>query len=362
MTYADPMPFQRFNINLDWLKEFGMDVPVTIEEYEAYFDAILANKPGVIPVYFNEDASAHANLIMGAFDMLKGFYLDPDGKTVRRHSNMPQYKEYLELLNKWYEKGYMSKDFASMTDTEAETMFDNEQLGCIAGSVDATYTRTLNHKNFEVTNAMYMRKTEDQILGNNSATWPIPNDPTYITVITTSCKDVEAAIAYLNYGYTYEGSIPFTFGIENVHWTWGEDGIPKFTEEITKNPQGMTISNVSYALKIHFGTRYVYPDSIGHPGTASNTVALKLRTMYAGDEHEKSFLQLPPISLTTDESADRAAIMAQVETYESEMMLRFITGVEPLENFDAYVAELDKLGLNEAIEITQIALDRYMGK
>ncbi len=362
LTYADPMPYIRFNFNEDWLKEFNMDVPVTVEEHEAYFQAVLDNKPGVVPVFFNEESADPFNLILGAYDMLMGFYLDPDGQTVRHYASMPQYKEVLTLLHSWYEKGYISKDFASLTQTEAETMFDNEQIGCIAASVDATYTRTLNHQNFTVTNAPYMRKTEDQVLGSNLSTWPIASDASYITVITTSCENVEAAVAYLNYGYTYEGSIPFSFGIENVHWTWGEDGIPKFTDEILKNPQGMTISNVSYALKIHFGTRYTYPDSIAHPGTASNTTALRIRTMHAGNGHEESFLRLPPISLTTDESADRSKLMAQVNTYLQEMKLRFITGVEPLENFDAYIEEINRLGMTEALEITQGALDRYLGK
>ena len=77
----------------------------------------------------------------------------------------------------------------------------------------------------------------------------------------------------------------------------------------------MTISNVSYALKIHFGSRYCYPDTIGHPGTASNEEALRIRTMWKDDTNEQSYLRLPPISLTTEESEERADIMIQVDTY-----------------------------------------------
>ena len=143
---------------------------------------------------------------------------------------------------------------------------------------------------------------------------------------------------------------------------WGDDGLPKFTDVILNNADGMTISNVSYALKIHFGSRYCYPDTIGHPGTASNEEALRIRTMWKDDTNEQSYLRLPPISLTTEESEERADIMIQVDTYAQEMMLKFITGAESLDYYDTYLQELDARGMQRAIEITQNALDRYLAQ
>ena len=359
LTYADPMPYVRFNVNQDWLEEFGMEEPKLLSEYEAYFQAVLDNKPGVTPLFIQTTSVDQMNLVLGAYDMLKDFYVDPDGKTVRYYANAPQYKEYLELMHSWYEKGYLSKDFASMTLEEAQTLFDNQKLACIADSVDATYTRIKTLGTFDVTNCPYPRQTEDQVLGNNLATWP---SLSYVTVITSACKNVEAAVQYLNYGYTFEGSLLFTFGVEGVHWNWGEDGIPKFTAEILNNPLGMTISHVSYALKIHFGSRYCYPDTIGHPSTASNTEALRIRTMWKDDTNEQSYLRLPPLSLTTDEASESAEAVAQVKTYADEMLLRFITGAEPIENFDKYVEEINDYGLTDALAIYQAAFDRYMAK
>ena len=109
MTYSDPMPYIRVNVNKTWLNEFGMDEPKTIAEYEAYFQAILDNKPGVTPLYIKRDNVEHWNLFMGAFNMLKNIYVDPDGKTIHHWSNAPQYKEFLTLMNSWYEKGYPAR-------------------------------------------------------------------------------------------------------------------------------------------------------------------------------------------------------------------------------------------------------------
>lgn len=360
ITYADPMPYIRFNANKQWLEEFGMSEPKTIAEYEAYFQAVLDNKPGVTPLYVQPTSMEQMGLVMGAFDMLKDWYM-VDDSTVGYWANAAQYKEFLTLMNEWYDKGYLSKDFASLTLEEAQALFDVGQIACMGDSVDLVFSRTTSDT-FTATNFPYMRKEADSVVGNSTASWPVDNDNAWVTVITSSCKNVEAAVQYLNYGYTYEGSLYFTFGIEGEHWNWGVDGVPKFTDEILNNPKGMTISNVSYALKIHFGSRYCYPDSIGHPGTASNEDALRIRTMWKDDKNEQNYLRLVPISLTTEEANERAELMIQVDTYANEMMLKFITGAESLDYYDAYLQELGARGLDRAMEITQGALNRYLGK
>ena len=84
--------------------------------------------------------------------------------------------------------------------------------------------------------------------------------------------------------------------------------------------------------------------------------------MWKDDTNEQSYLRLPPISLTTEESEERADIMIQVDTYAQEMMLKFITGAESLDYYDTYLQELDARGMQRAIEITQNALERYLAQ
>ena len=52
--------------------------------------------------------------------------------------------------------------------------------------------------------------------------------------------------------------------------------------------------------------------------------------------------------------------MTNLDTYAQEMILRFITGVDSLSNFDAFSAQIEELGMSRAIELTQQAYDRYM--
>jgi len=43
-------------------------------------------------------------------------------------------------------------------------------------------------------------------------------------------------------------------------------------------------------------------------------------------------------------------------------VLKFILGAEPMSKFDDYVAQLKKLGIDDAVKITQAAYDRYKNK
>jgi putative aldouronate transport system substrate-binding protein len=68
---------------------------------------------------------------------------------------------------------------------------------------------------------------------------------------------------------------------------------------------------------------------------------------------------MPRVTPTSAEASELSAIMAEVNTYQSEMFLKFIMGAEPLTNYDKYVAQLKNLKIERAIAIKQSALERY---
>lgn len=48
--------------------------------------------------------------------------------------------------------------------------------------------------------------------------------------------------------------------------------------------------------------------------------------------------------------------------YIQEKVYRFISDADPLDHYDAYLAELQEMGMARATEITQAATDRFYGK
>ena len=76
-----------------------------------------------------------------------------------------------------------------------------------------------------------------------------------------------------------------------------------------------------------------------------------------------SALVYPPyITMSVEDKSFCDGVMDDVNNYITEMELKFITGEEPLSNFDAYVAQLDRMGVNKALEIYRRAYEAYMAR
>ena len=202
-----------------------------------------------------------------------------------------------------------------------------------------------------------MRKEKDSLWHAENTSYPVDSGVQYVSVITSACKNVEAAVSLLNYSYTYEGALIANWGVDGLTYEWGEDGIPVFTEYYTANPDGMTTSNCAYALRCHLGSKYTYADNICGLTDAEQVAN---RSLYNDDPNVDDALQLPPIILTSAENQRRTELMSEISIYVNECMFKFITGAMSLDkDWDNYVDTVNQMGLTEAIAITQAALDRY---
>lgn len=68
---------------------------------------------------------------------------------------------------------------------------------------------------------------------------------------------------------------------------------------------------------------------------------------------------IPLVSFTDEESQRLSTIMNNVQTSVSENVFKYIMGIEPMENFDKLVNQVESFGIHEAIEIYSKAVDRY---
>ena len=74
----------------------------------------------------------------------------------------------------------------------------------------------------------------------------------------------------------------------------------------------------------------------------------------------KEDITLPPIVMTTEESATYSGIMADVKTFMETSYMEFIIGDKSLDtDWDAYVATIQGMGLDEALACKQAAYERY---
>jgi len=67
----------------------------------------------------------------------------------------------------------------------------------------------------------------------------------------------------------------------------------------------------------------------------------------------------PLVYLTKEEQKEVNDIQVDVQSYVEQMEAKFITGVEPLDNWDKYVETIEKMDIDRYVEIQQEAYDRW---
>ncbi len=272
----------------------------------------------------------------------------------------PAFKNYLTLMHDWYEKGYISKDFIGSNTKNNQTLFDTGKVGMYFDSCAAAYNRGVANGKTVVT-APYPRLTEGQQLHWDDYKKPgysMVSDYRCTGVITTTCKNIEAAVQWMNYCYTEAGSTLANWGILGENYDVDANGNKVYNDNMLKNPT-MSATNTSYYYKQHVWAKLRQPDVVCHAELKTNEGALSIRLRWGDDPLVDNTLVLPTLSYTSDQLNDKNDIMNDLEIYVNEKVLQFITGDEPLDNFDTFVENVWGMGLQDAIDIVAEAYTAY---
>lgn len=337
------------------LDAIGASIPTTLAEVEDMFQKMLDN--GITP--YIPDNSGYEPQFLGMYDLKKGFYKDEAGNILYGQVQ-PAFKEYLTLMHTWYEKGYISKDFIGSTTKKNKTLFDTGKVGMYFDSCAAAYNRGVAN-GVTVVTAPYPRLYEGQQLHWDDyvqSGYKKVSDYRCTGVITTTCKNIEAAIQWMNYCYTEAGADLANWGIAGVNYDVDENGSKTFNDTMLNNEK-MSATNTSYYYKQHVWAKLREPDVVCHAELQTNAGALSIRLRWGDDPLVDDSLVLPDLSYTADQLTAKNDIMTDLETYVNEMVQKFITGDEPLDNFDAYVEQVWALGLQDAMDIVAEAYASY---
>ncbi len=260
-------------------------------------------------------------------------------------------------MHQWYTEGLIDPDFMA-TDQRMPDM-----TAVVTGATGA-FTSLYTYP------PMYESSSEDPNMNLTAVNPPVVNegDTLHIrlrdsytsgnTAINAECENWEIALKWLDYLYTEEGARLANYGIEGDTYTM-VDGKPAYTDKILNSPDGITMAQ---AMDL-----YLCP-SAGIANWSDWTRELQAVPQKCIDAYDvwseaDTSYTLPTISLTQEESVERAAIYADVSTYVKEKTAQFISGALDIEsNWDQYMADLKSMNIERAIEITQAAYDRYQAR
>lgn len=353
-TYVGPV------IRQDWLDELGMEAPKTMEEWEEVLVAFKENYGATFGFANGRMNNVGIGSGVGAYGTFSALYYVDDNGKVNLGQAQTEWKDYMTWLNKWWDMGLIDKDSVTMDDAAVRTKVLNGEIG-VSVTACSQITNWVNDAETEGTGANwvgieYPRTAEGE---------PTCMIQTYYggtkgwcAMITTSCPEEKliTALKWLNYGYTEEGMMYWNYGNEGVSYYLDENGEAQWTELVTEDPDGTGTARQKYNGTSGAGisVQLAHMVEIGFAPAAAEAVYKWIDNTVAGSHC------LPRLSMTEEESAKFSDLSSSIFTYISEAGMKFMTGEESLDNFDAYLEELNKMGLEEAVSIQQAAYDRFV--
>lgn len=351
--YQAPNPaWMRLVLKKEVLDQLGVtEVPRTVTQWEDLFAKM--KDAGITPFVLKN--TGYDEKFMGAYGVREDFYQE-DG-VVKYGQIQEGFKQYLTLMHDWYAKGYISNDFVSISNVD--TLFSLGEIGTYDKPIVAAYNFGVA-EGYTVLSTPYPRLTEDQFLHWDSykASSVAKNMDYGCVSVTSSCKNVEMAVKWLNFLYTQPGIELANWGIQGENFEY-VNGQPQYLPAMW-DYNGISQEGLNYYFKGHNNATYAYSDTTCHANLLKSPEATAIRLEYDDDPLLDSALYLPGVSLTEEESEIKTSIMTDVDTYVDEMVLKFIIGTESLDNWDSFVATVEGMNLKDATAAVQSAYDRYM--
>lgn len=364
-------------IRMDWLEDLGMDVPQTYDQLTEVLRAFKTEKGATEAMALPNTVNVNNGVLMGGFGSLAelsangmgvdygvSFYQE-DGEVVYG-ATAEGTRKYLIWLNELCSEGLISMD-----NMQAREMnpFSEYNAGMAA---DGTNGYMFNMQPF---GGMYNAMSPDP----NCNWWPVQDVaetagqtiPFYEEVslidmtslaVSTQCDNVEVALQFLDYGYSYEGSLLYNFGFQKGSghdvetWDFDGDGEPVF--------DGDALKTVAESTNIASGV-------ISTKDLAG--VVFDKRLSFEFGERELSCFEAWSTNKTTEnllgsktvlnaeESTEASAIYSDILTYVATSALQFINGDMDVNDdavWNSYVENIESMGIEDLTAIVQGAYDR----
>ncbi len=342
-------------IKQEALDKTGLEVPTTVDEWHTFLTK--AKEVGYSePLnYGSTYGQIFTGILNGAYGAWDWTFLDKDGK-VQWGPAQPQAKEYLATMQQWNKEGLLNRDWATADFNQRMATAISDKTAVMMDSPDTMWSYWKQQNDFDFVgapNPVLNEGDQPQVsyknfmrAGTNAA-------------ITTQAENVEAAMAFLDFSYTKKGWELLNYGEYGTVHLIDADGKPYYPADsyIYKDPEGQPVATTLHKYRMHN-----WPDIRDEHNSNPLIVA---EGSYSGDirqtwtEEMDASVTMPPITFTQAEASREAELGNQLATLRSEYFAKIIMGEMPVDAYDKFLAEAQKMGLEEFLSLHQAALDRY---
>ena len=345
--------------NTAWLKALGKSQPTNTEEFYQLLKAIKEADPNgngkadEIP-FAPQDVGGLISLLKGSWGLGNrgnghpNVDVDEETGELRFIPTDPRYKEILEYANMLYKEGLFD-ELAFTPDWSKHVAQGQEGLyGSFYGIGPILYNQVGNYESASILEGLHGDKLWYSI---GSPLQAIGN-----FVITTSNKHPEATVRWIDYFYGEEGCKLFFMGKEGETFEMTPEGEYEFLDVIKNNPDGLTLDQAVGQFTSQPGG--------GYPGLLTNKFFKgaegRPESIEGSEKLQPYFPKViwPSNLYTVEQSEVMSSIGNDIDTYINESMAKFVRGDMSFSEWDNYVAQFDKMGLDQYMEVYKAATEK----
>lgn len=328
-------------IRTDWLQKVNLPMPKTIDELEQVLKAFKEKDPAgegkTIPLLTDLGTMNNA-LAAGFMDIGYGNWQDADGK-LKPYVLNPGYKDFVAKMADWYQKGYIYKEaFTTKGDKQIELVKQNRVAAAALwnSAVNANQYATQQidpAANYDVAAELRGPKGFVSTMGGVS---------NQSFMLSKNSQNPEAAIKYVNWlDSDIENYLTAFYGIKGKHWKY-KDEKNRVIELMNHDYNGDLMTALNFAYTIQF--RVDDPTLSKHLDYIEKYITNASWTKTAADA-EVSY------KYDTKEISSQLPMKADLERLISEGITKFIMGARPMSDYDNFMKELNKAGMDKWIEV-----------
>ncbi|GEN87294.1 extracellular solute-binding protein [Oceanobacillus sojae] len=345
--------------NGKWLEALGVEeLPKTTDEFYELLKRFKEEDPNgngqadEIPLLDVKMESSRPWLL-AAFGIKEWGIEENNGKV--RYAPMEEaYKEYLTYMHKLYEEGLLDSETFSQSDEQKKAKGQDSRIGVFPDWY--SFFTTGEPEEEAVGNPMFYPLTNDD---SREPVIPLGHGMSRGAFsISESNPNPEASIRWIDYFYSKEGFEYLNMGPEGHLWEWEDE--EEGTKQKLDTPEGYESSeDYRGSLTPDYG--------ITTPSLRNDLDSLGEDTQFEQFIKEETAEKIEPfgeigyplVYLTKEEQKEVNNIEVDLNSYVEQMEAKFITGVEPLSNWDNYVDTIEKMNIKRYVEIYQDAYNRW---
>lgn len=325
----------------------NLKTPVTYDELYDVLKQLKAKYPDSYPLSFRMGKTLNSNLtkILGPnFGTSDTFYYNDTTKEVGYGPTDAGYKKMVEYLNKFTKEGLIPPNWLTVDTKQWQDLMSTNKAFITFDYLSRIdfFNQPLRADNPDYTLAFMAPPAGPGGRQLNPYTSFLQSGMT----VSSQSRQIEAIMKYVDFFYSEKGRDLASWGKEGETYTV-ENGAK------TMNPEYTDIADFRKKTGLSTHGTYTWIDFDAHLALASD----ELKIAYEQAKPFDAPFSIIP-SFTNEEQDVLSTVGAAVDKHREENIAKFIMGSRPLTEWDQYVAEAEKLGLDKVKAIYKTAFER----